>query len=258
MPAALPCPVRLLSSQQRSAMRLCAPAGSTPRAWAPPSLCTARWGCNFFCFRWRPALCCGGARPLSCAGRMPPLPATFATRPPSPPHPCAIRQACLKSTTKPKCSFEGGGLPPAKLVQLNIRELMGGDWRVRQEGIPPLILAASLATCLLLPQCIWAAAAGNRTWFAPDPTSLPCPTAPAPAGLQRRRRIDGLRDVAAARARILPAGGQVFDGAAQARRQLLQHRWAGRPAAAAARCRRELRGGAVAPAAHLGTCQGIP
>lgn len=40
-------------------------------------------------------------------------------------------QACLKSTTKPKCSFEGGGLPPAKLLQLNIRELMGGDWRVR-------------------------------------------------------------------------------------------------------------------------------
>lgn len=38
-------------------------------------------------------------------------------------------QACLKSTTKPKCSFEGGGLPPAKLLQLNIKELMGGDWR---------------------------------------------------------------------------------------------------------------------------------
>ena len=67
--------------------------------------------------------------------------------------------------------------------------------------------------------------------LASDPVSLPWPTAPGPAGLQRCRRIDGLRDVAAARARHLPAGSQVFNGAAQARRRLLQHRWAAAGAA---------------------------
>ena len=54
-------------------------------------------------------------------------------------------QACLKSTTKPKCSLEGGGQPPAKLLQLNIKELMGGDWRVRA-----WLCLASWSSCSLL------------------------------------------------------------------------------------------------------------
>lgn len=39
-------------------------------------------------------------------------------------------QACLRSSTKPNCSFTGGGAPPAKLYALDVKELMGGDWRV--------------------------------------------------------------------------------------------------------------------------------
>ena len=39
-------------------------------------------------------------------------------------------QACLKSATRPQCSFEGGSAPPAKTFVIDVKELMAGDWRV--------------------------------------------------------------------------------------------------------------------------------
>ncbi len=39
-------------------------------------------------------------------------------------------QACVKSQTRPQCSFTGGGAPPAKMFSIDVKELMQGDWRV--------------------------------------------------------------------------------------------------------------------------------
>lgn len=38
--------------------------------------------------------------------------------------------ACLKSTTKPNCTFTGGGAPPAKMFVIDVKDLLGSDWRV--------------------------------------------------------------------------------------------------------------------------------
>jgi len=54
-------------------------------------------------------------------------------------------QACLKTTTRPKCSFEGGSAPPAKLFVINIKELIGSEWRVRRRAAGGLL---SFLTCL--------------------------------------------------------------------------------------------------------------
>lgn len=137
-------------------------------------------------------------------------------------------QACLKSTIKPKCSFEGGAAPPAKLFQLSIKELMGGDWRVRRAGVLS-------CTCVVLPPQGCAACMrwgrkrgrGRRACSCPPTTSSTPPpdTHPIPpTGLQRRHRLHRLRDGAGAGAWHLPPGRKVHCHAAQARRRLLQPR----------------------------------
>ncbi|KAL4423249.1 hypothetical protein ABPG77_000041 [Micractinium sp. CCAP 211/92] len=38
-------------------------------------------------------------------------------------------QACLKSTTHPNCTFMGGSTPPGRMFAIDVRDLLGSDWR---------------------------------------------------------------------------------------------------------------------------------
>lgn len=39
-------------------------------------------------------------------------------------------QACVKTSARPQCTWQGGGAPPAKMFHVDVRQLMAGDWRV--------------------------------------------------------------------------------------------------------------------------------
>lgn len=58
-------------------------------------------------------------------------------------------QACLKSTTHPNCTFMGGSTPPGRMFAIDVRDLLGSDWRVRR--VQPR------AGNGRMPRCSWAA-----------------------------------------------------------------------------------------------------
>ena len=57
-------------------------------------------------------------------------------------------QACAKSLTRPQCGFAGGGTPPSKMFVIDVKDLMGSEWRVRPAA---LVLRLALVSALFLP-----------------------------------------------------------------------------------------------------------
>lgn len=65
-------------------------------------------------------------------------------------------QACLKSTTRPNCTFTGGATLPGRMFPIDVRDLLGSDWRVSASAAPAhtqsceCAARAVRATCPLL------------------------------------------------------------------------------------------------------------